>query len=151
MTTRRLRTALAAGTLVLLPAPAPPPRPIPDWITGPYACGGVKMGPVPAPGLSVNPEPAHAPGDWYPDGWGSVNPCARHNFVLRVVRGHYQVWFPLATPVDRVVIVPGSTDMAVCTVVSVTPSPPLQPGTDVRVACSSSTGAPADSRFTVRF
>jgi hypothetical protein len=165
MITRRFRAALtvataAAGALALLAGTAPalageaqplPPRPIPDWFTGPLACGGVKMGPLPAPALSINPEPSHPLGDWYEDGPGSTNPCTGHNFVLRTATGRYLVWFPMATPTGSVGIVPGSSGTTRCTVTAVDPSPPLEPGTDVRVACATAAGAAVDSRFTVRF
>lgn len=132
-----------------LSSPSPPPvdpRPDPRWFSPPLA-GGVKMNPVPGPGVAVNDQPSHPAGDWYPAAAGSVNPVAARNFVLRTDVGHYLLWFPGMQPAGAVTVVTSTS--VLCTVGEVTASPGAYAGTDVAVTCTNSYWRGVGATFTV--
>jgi hypothetical protein len=133
------------------PSPSPDPRPDPLWLTAGSAGGGVKTNALPGPGLAVNDVTAHAPGEWYPAGPGSVNPAAERNFVRRDGAGRYTVWFPGLAPAGPVHVAATSPEGGRCAAAGIAPSPGRHAGTDVSVSCAEAAGRGADAAFTVRF
>jgi hypothetical protein len=129
------------------PSPPADPRPASQWLITLPVGGGVKMFPLPGPGLAGNAEPAHRVGEWYTAAV-SVNPFAAANFVRRDGVGTAVVWFPGLAPSGPVEVT--SPTGVRCAAVRVVLAPAAYPGTDVTVSCVTGTGSAADSTFTVR-